>query len=185
MSDRKGKNDPEVRWPSPYLQRGRLQRHWHMNAPPEIPEAAAARPISTARVSFFVDAAAKALDSPGVGAADVDTVVTISSTGIATPSLEAQVAARMGFRADVERVPVMLATGLSQLLVAPIAVALEQRVDARLLTALGFGLFALGLALSGSQTRGPISTRCSGRKSFAAPRSCFACCRRRDWRLAI
>jgi DHA2 family multidrug resistance protein len=47
---------------------------------------------------------------------------------------------------------IMLATGLSQLLVAPIAVALEQRVDARLLTAFGFGLFALGLALSGSQT---------------------------------
>src|SRR5271154_6562409 len=47
---------------------------------------------------------------------------------------------------------IMLATGLSQLLVAPIAVALEHRVDARLLTAFGFGLFALGLALSGSQT---------------------------------
>ena len=38
---------------------------------------------------LFVDAATKALDSAGVGAADVDTVVTISSTGIATPSLEA------------------------------------------------------------------------------------------------
>src|ERR1700691_2732128 len=47
---------------------------------------------------------------------------------------------------------IMLVTGLSQLLVAPIAVALEQRVDARLLTAFGFGLFALGFALSGSQT---------------------------------
>src|SRR5271163_2573338 len=55
---------------------------------------------------LFVDAATKALDSAGVGAADVDTVVTISSTGIATPSLEARVAGRMGFRADVERVPV-------------------------------------------------------------------------------
>ncbi len=43
---------------------------------------------------------------PGVRAADVDTIVTVSSTGIATPSLEARVAGRMGFRADVERVPV-------------------------------------------------------------------------------
>src|ERR1019366_5555135 len=34
----------------------------------------------------------------------------------------------------------------------PIAVALEQRLDARLLTAVGFGLFALGLGLSGLQT---------------------------------
>ena len=47
---------------------------------------------------------------------------------------------------------IMLVTGLCQLLVAPIAVALEQRLDARLLTAFGFALFALGLALSGGQT---------------------------------
>jgi DHA2 family multidrug resistance protein len=47
---------------------------------------------------------------------------------------------------------IMLVTGLCQLLVAPIAVALEQRLDARLLTAFGFALFALGLGLSGAQT---------------------------------
>src|SRR5450631_3979721 len=56
--------------------------------------------------ALFVDAATKALEAAGIGAADVDTVVTISSTGIATPSLEARAAKRMGFRADVERVPV-------------------------------------------------------------------------------
>ena len=47
---------------------------------------------------------------------------------------------------------VMLVTGVTQLLTAPIAVALEQRVDARLLTSLGFGLFGVGLGLSGLQT---------------------------------
>ncbi|THD43130.1 MAG: DHA2 family efflux MFS transporter permease subunit, partial [Bradyrhizobium sp.] len=47
---------------------------------------------------------------------------------------------------------VMLVTGVAQLLIAPIAVALEQRLDARLLTAAGFGFFALGLGLSGLQT---------------------------------
>jgi MFS transporter, DHA2 family, multidrug resistance protein len=47
---------------------------------------------------------------------------------------------------------VMLVTGVAQLLIAPVAVALEQRLDARLLTAAGFGLFALGLGLSGLQT---------------------------------
>jgi alkylresorcinol/alkylpyrone synthase len=56
--------------------------------------------------ALFVDAATKALDQAGLAAGDVDTIVTISSTGIATPSLEAHVAGRMGFRADVERVPV-------------------------------------------------------------------------------
>ena len=47
---------------------------------------------------------------------------------------------------------IMLVTGVTQLFTAPIAVALEQRVDARLLTALGFGLFAVGIGLSGLQT---------------------------------
>src|SRR5262249_8790292 len=37
---------------------------------------------------------------------DIDTVVTVCSTGIATPTLEARVADKMGFRADVSRVPV-------------------------------------------------------------------------------
>jgi alkylresorcinol/alkylpyrone synthase len=55
---------------------------------------------------LFVDAATKALRDAGITAADVDTVVTISSTGIATPSLEARVAGHIGFRPDVERVPV-------------------------------------------------------------------------------
>jgi DHA2 family multidrug resistance protein len=46
----------------------------------------------------------------------------------------------------------MLVTGVTQLLTAPIAVALEQRVNARLLTSVGFGLFGVGLGLSGLQT---------------------------------
>ncbi len=55
---------------------------------------------------LFVDAAVKALAAAGCTAAEVDTVITISSTGIATPSLEARVHGRMGFRPDVERLPV-------------------------------------------------------------------------------
>ncbi len=55
---------------------------------------------------LFIDAASRALDTAGVTAADVDAVVTVSSTGIATPSIEAIVAGRMGFRSDIERVPV-------------------------------------------------------------------------------
>lgn len=47
---------------------------------------------------------------------------------------------------------IMLVTGAAQLLMAPVAVALERRLDARVLTAAGFGLFALGLGLSGLQT---------------------------------
>lgn len=68
---------------------------------------------------LFVTAAEHALDAARCTAAEVDTIVTISSTGIATPSLEARVSRRMGFREDVARVPVFGlgcaggATGLS------------------------------------------------------------------------
>jgi alkylresorcinol/alkylpyrone synthase len=55
---------------------------------------------------LFVEAGEAALAKAGLSAAEVDTVVTVSSTGIATPSLEARVLVRMGFRSDVERVPV-------------------------------------------------------------------------------
>jgi DHA2 family multidrug resistance protein len=47
---------------------------------------------------------------------------------------------------------IMLVTGAAQLLIAPLAVALEQRLDARWLTAAGFALFAAGLGLSALQT---------------------------------
>jgi DHA2 family multidrug resistance protein len=48
---------------------------------------------------------------------------------------------------------IMLVTGLAQLATAPVAVWLERRIDARLLTAGGFALFAIGLGLSAFQTR--------------------------------
>ncbi|WP_167079847.1 3-oxoacyl-[acyl-carrier-protein] synthase III C-terminal domain-containing protein [Rhizomicrobium palustre] len=55
---------------------------------------------------LFVDAANKALDEARITAAEVDVVVTVSSTGIATPSLEARAAQAMGFRTNIQRVPV-------------------------------------------------------------------------------
>jgi alkylresorcinol/alkylpyrone synthase len=56
--------------------------------------------------ALFVQAAEKALARAGVAAKDVDVIVTVSSTGIATPSLEARVGAQLGFRASAARVPV-------------------------------------------------------------------------------
>jgi len=55
---------------------------------------------------LFIDAAQSALDKAGLCGSDVDCIVTISSTGIATPSLEARLAKQLGFRSDIERVPV-------------------------------------------------------------------------------
>jgi alkylresorcinol/alkylpyrone synthase len=55
--------------------------------------------------ALYMEAATAALERAGVAADQVDALVTVSTTGIATPSLEARVAGRMGFRPDVERVP--------------------------------------------------------------------------------
>ena len=57
-------------------------------------------------LDLFVVAAEAALVEAGLTAEQVDTIVTVSSTGIATPSLEARAMGRMGFRTDVVRVPV-------------------------------------------------------------------------------
>lgn len=48
----------------------------------------------------------------------------------------------------------MLVTGAAQLAMSPIAVALERRLNARWLTAAGFAVFGIGLALSMFQTCG-------------------------------
>jgi len=48
---------------------------------------------------------------------------------------------------------IMLVTGVLQLMTAPIAGALESRLDPRWLSAAGFGLFALGLGYSALQSR--------------------------------
>lgn len=48
---------------------------------------------------------------------------------------------------------VMLVTGVAQLIAAPFAALLENRIGARALTAAGFALFAFGLALSAFQPR--------------------------------
>ncbi len=55
---------------------------------------------------LFMQTASAALKRAGVSARDVDVIVTVSSTGIATPSIEARVAPQMGFRPSVMRVPI-------------------------------------------------------------------------------
>src|SRR3546814_11961409 len=54
--------------------------------------------------TLYVDAAQKALDRAGIAAADVDFLVTVSTTGITTPSLEAPRPGRIVFRHVAEKV---------------------------------------------------------------------------------
>src|SRR5258707_9401090 len=71
--------------------------------------------------TLFIDVARKAIVRADLDAGDIDTVVTVCSTGIATPTLDARVAGKMGFRSDVSRVPVFglgCAGGVSGLSIA-------------------------------------------------------------------
>jgi alkylresorcinol/alkylpyrone synthase len=70
---------------------------------------------------LFKKTATDALDRAGLTPGDVDCIVTVSSTGFATPSLEARLAGEMGFRSDIERVPVFglgCAAGVSGMAIA-------------------------------------------------------------------
>jgi alkylresorcinol/alkylpyrone synthase len=55
---------------------------------------------------LFGVVSARALEQAGLAASQIDTIVMISSTGIATPTIEARVMNELGFRDDVNRVPV-------------------------------------------------------------------------------
>ncbi len=97
------------RFSSIFTNTGILKRHgvkpfeWYLE-PRGWPERTAA--FLEGAEALFIEVAGKALASAGLGAADIDTVVTVCSTGIATPSLDARVHRRMGFRSDVSRIPV-------------------------------------------------------------------------------
>jgi alkylresorcinol/alkylpyrone synthase len=51
-------------------------------------------------------AALRCLDRASLSASAIDALVTVSSTGVATPSLDARLMERLPFRRDVERLPI-------------------------------------------------------------------------------
>ena len=55
--------------------------------------------------ALFKDAAVQAIAGAGLTPAEIDGVVFVSTTGIATPSIDARVGPRLGLRSDVKRVP--------------------------------------------------------------------------------
>jgi alkylresorcinol/alkylpyrone synthase len=65
----------------------------------------AARFLDGAKI-LFRQTATEALQQSGFKASEIDVIVTVSSTGIATPSVESHVMHEMGFRDDVMRIPV-------------------------------------------------------------------------------
>ena len=55
---------------------------------------------------LLVNAAERALKRAGCAAEDIDLIVTVSTSGISTPSLDARLVNRLAFRHDVQRLPV-------------------------------------------------------------------------------
>ena len=58
-----------------------------------------------AALELGVEAVNGALAAAGIAPDEVDVIMSTSVTGIAVPSLEARIAARVGFREDIKRVP--------------------------------------------------------------------------------
>jgi alkylresorcinol/alkylpyrone synthase len=55
---------------------------------------------------LWLEAASSALERAGLAAEEIDTVVTVSTTGVATPSLEARAGPKLGLKPSVLRAPV-------------------------------------------------------------------------------
>jgi alkylresorcinol/alkylpyrone synthase len=59
-----------------------------------------------AATALFVQSAQQAIARAGLAASDISIIVTVSSTGIAAPSLEARASKALGFSPNVRRVPI-------------------------------------------------------------------------------
>jgi alkylresorcinol/alkylpyrone synthase len=79
-----------------------MPAEWYLE-PRSWPERAQA--YDAAALDLFCRAAEAALAEAGLTGGEVDAIVTVSTTGISTPSLEARAMGRMGFRPDALRVP--------------------------------------------------------------------------------
>ncbi|MES2002113.1 MAG: type III polyketide synthase [Pseudomonadota bacterium] len=77
---------------------------------------------------LFEQAAVAAIANAGLKPSEIDGVVTVSTTGVATPSLEARVGPKIGLRDDIRRIPVFglgCAGGVSGLAIASRMAAAE------------------------------------------------------------
>ena len=145
----------------------------------------------THSIALSERAASEALAKAGVSAKEIDAIITVSCTGVMIPSVDAYLMNRMGFRADVRRLPVTelgCAAGAAALAMAAdhiraypnhnvLVIAVElpsltfQRADtspAHLISCALFGDGAAAAVLSGKPSRG---LRVLASQSFLIPES--------------
>ena len=76
---------------------------WHLTAQGWASRAGIFR---TAAVALLEDVARRCADRAGVALGDIEAIVTVSTTGLAVPSLDALLANRLGLSPAVERLPI-------------------------------------------------------------------------------
>ncbi|HEX4182236.1 MAG TPA: 3-oxoacyl-[acyl-carrier-protein] synthase III C-terminal domain-containing protein [Caulobacteraceae bacterium] len=123
-------------------------------------------------VELLTRAARSALDAARLRPGDIDVIVTICSTGIATPALDARLMEKLAFRRDVERLPVFgLGCAGGVLGLARAAAMAQARPDARVLL-LVVELCSLTFRLQDRSKSNLVATALFGDGAAAAVVSC-------------
>ena len=117
---------------------------------------------------LFVEAASAAIEKAGLAPDAIDGVVTVSTTGIATPSLDARAAGRMGFKDGIRRVPVFgmgCAGGVNGLALAARSAAAEPGTNWLFVT---IELCSISIRLDGDDPAAIVATALFGDGAAAA-----------------
>jgi alkylresorcinol/alkylpyrone synthase len=123
-------------------------------------------------VDLLAEAARRALDEAGLAPADIDAIVTVCSTGVATPSLDARVMEKIAFRRNVERLPIFgLGCAGGVLGLARAAAMAQARPDSRVLL-LVVELCGLTFRLQDRSKSNLVATALFGDGAAAAVVSC-------------
>jgi alkylresorcinol/alkylpyrone synthase len=123
-------------------------------------------------VELIAQAARDALDAAGLEPHDIDAIVTVCSTGVATPSLDARVMEKVGFRRNVERLPIFgLGCAGGVLGLARAAALAQARPDSRVLL-LVVELCGLTFRLQDRSKSNLVATALFGDGAAAAIVSC-------------
>src|SRR5437762_9849967 len=118
--------------------------------------------------AMFVDAATAAIEKAGLTPDQIDGVVMVSTTGIATPSLDARVGPTIGLRPDVRRVPVFglgCAGGVNGLSLAARLAAADPATDWLFVT---IETCSISIRLDSHDPAAPLATALFGDGAAAA-----------------